>query len=197
MDCLDILTKAPAYRGKITGIISRNVVHFFTPEKAMSFFSIIDALLSHGGQAHICGDTPAADSKIIEIYDVNVAETGNIFPGFITAIGRGLQTKVGIVELNITNACAAADGAECGTTNNQGSKECFVRIRGEVMPATEFVQTTTVNYFTPEIFRRVIARFPDLEIVDTYLMTQDGLRMADEGLTAKANTAAVVVRKRA
>lgn len=66
------------------------------------------------------------------------------------------------------------------------------------MHGDQMVQTeqSTFNYFTPEVFRRVIALHPTLEIINMYFMDRNGLRLPGEEL-GEFQTAAAIIQKRA
>lgn len=196
MDCLKILEKAPKYRKKLTAIYSQNLIHFFNPAKTMEFFSIVDQLLAPGGKAFICADAPDI-RYTADHYNEMAKNPENTFPGFMTKVNECVNWGTKGISMSGKPQITLPDpNTEC-KTEVLSVRESLVQIKGtssiELKPVK--AERTTVNYFTPEVFRRLLATFPGLEITETYFMNKEGLRLPDETILEDLS-AVVILQKR-
>ena len=199
-DLFALPSKAPQYQGKFQFVYSQNVVHFsIKPEQALNFFKIIDWTLAPGGRAFISAEAP--DVRYVgDLYTRQAQDPNNIFPGLITWAANQVNLADGRV--SIMRPVIEVRPAHEDDTQTPQILESFhknIRIAGTTDIVWHLVHTvrSTLNFFTPEVFRRVVAQYHDLEIVDTYFVNMEGRRMPSEELGEFLTAVAIIQKKSA
>jgi len=191
--CFDILNSHPELKEKIDVIYGQNVEHFFNPEQHSAYLELIADLLAPGGQAFLCAHSfqfgTDGDHPLRNLF-LQSKKDNKMYPGFA-------QFRVSFKQL-VGSQAQIADNTNEFTDVFRPEDNAIVdikTIKSEEKDGIMFVtQEAIANYFSPEIYRKVLKSHSRLEVVDAFYIDKNGVRKDKWG--ANISHAAVIVKKK-
>ena len=200
-DCFHIPQSHPELLGVVNGLYVQNLEHFFNAAIHPKFIALIESLLAPGGRAFLCSHSfmfrTDPNHPLRALYSER-KQMGDLYPGFaeydvtFTSI-KGTQMQVGDPE--ISNVSRPADDAEFVKIDKakEDAGVMFYSPAGGYVQLQKATQHIFMNSFSPSIYRAVVAQFPNLRVVDTFFVKNNGSRVDQWG--EDISHAAVIIEK--